>query len=156
MPGNNTSWAGLHTSTPSKSFTGFEDFMMTESLGITHLMTAPDEGSHNSNKPTEQSWVKIRQKVSHSLRCIYACSPPVGKLLLSCDSEWGLTSSHTSVRTTVMDREMRHVTSVNFCGRFLISYGREHRPSYLAYLVSEGRPKKAGAFCDSLSLREEM
>lgn len=29
------------------------------------------------------------------------------------------------------------------------------RPSYLAYLVSEGSPKKAGTFCMSLSLQEE-
>lgn len=29
------------------------------------------------------------------------------------------------------------------------------RPSYLAYLVSEGSPKKAGAFCENLSLRKD-
>lgn len=29
------------------------------------------------------------------------------------------------------------------------------RPSYLAYLVSEGSPKKAGTFCISLSLQEK-
>lgn len=49
---------------------------------------------------------------------------PVGKLLLSADSEHGLDSPHTSVGTT----------------------------SYLAYLVSEGSQKKAGTFWDSLSL----
>lgn len=32
-----------------------------------------------------------------------ASSPPVGKLLLSCDSEHGLDSPHTSVGTTVIE-----------------------------------------------------
>lgn len=32
-------------------------------------------------------------------------SPPVGKLLLNCDSELGLESPHTSVGTTVIDNE---------------------------------------------------
>lgn len=49
---------------------------------------------------------------------------PVGKLLLSCDSDRGLDSPHVSVGTT----------------------------SYLAYLLSKGSSKKAGVFCDSLSL----
>lgn len=49
---------------------------------------------------------------------------PVGKLLLKGDSDVGLDSPHTSVGTT----------------------------SYLAYLVSEGSPKKVGMLCGSLSL----
>lgn len=49
---------------------------------------------------------------------------PVGKLLLSWDSARCLESPQTSVGTT----------------------------SYLAYLVSEGSPKKAGTFCESRSL----
>lgn len=49
---------------------------------------------------------------------------PVGKLLLKADSDCGLDSPHASVGTT----------------------------SYRAYLISGGRPKKEGAFCESLSM----
>lgn len=78
-------------------------------------------------------------------------SPPVGKLRLSCDSERGLVSPQTSAQTTAMDERkdkghMRQPRSP------VATFS--NAPSYLPYLVSEGRPKKDGTFCNT-SLRNE-
>lgn len=89
---------------------------------------------------------------------VQGSSPPVGKLLLSSDSDCGLESRHTSVGTTVEHKQtgQHHSCTVHCPTSFKLSLLIKNQPSYLAYLVSEDSPKKIGAFWENWPLETEQ
>lgn len=102
--------------------------------------------------------IQMKRDIYRKHTLIDGSSPPVGKLLLNCDSERGRESSHESAGTTA-NKEKPNIVSMSIDVPHPLHGDTfqtlNYPPSYLLYLVSEGSPKKVGMLCTNLSLQQK-